>query len=117
MGSHIRFPNEICKKIKNLVDQHKEGHLRSEEIDSSFFITFLDYPNKESIPEDLSHEWRLTRRWFVGHAHLREDEFSIGTYDEAKMHFQNLDSLLYAAAASEIEQLRSIHEIVEEANR
>ena len=110
------IPNEICKKIKKLVDDHKEGRLRAEEIDSSFFTTFLDYPNKDSIPEDLSQEWRRARRWFVGHAHLREDEFSIETYDEAEMHFQNLNSLLYAAAASEIEQLRSIHEILEEAN-
>jgi len=111
------IPNEICKKIKKLVDDHKEGRLRAEEIDSSFFITFLDYPNKDSIPEDLSQEWRRARRWFVGHAHLREDEFSIETYDEAEMHFQNLNNLLYAAAASEIEQLRSIHEILDEANR
>ena len=41
------IPNEICKKIKKLVDDHKEGRLRAEEIDSSFFTTFLDYPNKE----------------------------------------------------------------------
>ena len=111
------IPNEICKKVKKLVDEHKEGRLRSEEIESSFFITFLDYPDKESIPQDLSQEWRRARRWFIGHAHLRENEFSIETYDEVEMHFQNLDSFLYAAAASELEQLRSIHEILEEANR
>ncbi len=110
------IPNEICKKIKKLVDDHKEGRLRAEEIDSSFFTTFLDYPHKDSIPEDLSQEWRRARRWFVGHAHLRENEFSIETYDEAEKHFQNLDNLLYAAAGSELEQLRSIHEILEEAN-
>lgn len=111
------IPNEICKKIKKLVDDHKEGRLRAEEIDSSFFTTFLDYPNKESIPEDLSQEWRRARSWFVGHAHLRRKQFSIRTYDEVEMHFQNLHSFLYAAAASEIDQLRSIHEILDETNR
>ena len=64
------IPNEICKKIKKLVDDHKEGRLRAEEIDSSFFTTFLDYPHKESIPEDLSQEWRRARRWFVGSCSL-----------------------------------------------
>ena len=111
------IPNEICKKIKKLVDDHKEGRLRAEDIDSSFFTTFLDYPDKESIPGDLSQEWRRARRWFVGHAHLRENEFSIETYDELEKHFQNLDNFLYNAAASEIELLRSIYEILDEANR
>ena len=111
------IPNEICKKVKILVDDHKEGRLRSKDIDSSFFTTFLDYPNKENIPENLSQEWRDARGWFIGHAHLRENEFSIETYDEVELHFHNFDNLLYAAAESEIEQLRSIHEILEEANR
>lgn len=111
------IPNEICKKIKTLIDEHREGRLRSEEIDSSFFTTFLDYPDKESIPQNLSQEWRRARRWFIGHAHLRENEFSIETYDEVEIYFRYLENLLYIAAASEIEQLRSIHEILDEANR
>ena len=111
------IPNEICKKIKTLIDEHIEGRLRAEEVDSSFFSTFLDYPDEESIPEDLSQEWEQAIKWFRGHAHLRENAFSIETYDEVEKHFQNLDSLLYAAAASEIEQLRNIHEILDEANR
>ncbi len=111
------IPNEICENIKKLVDEHKAGRLRAEEKGSSFFTTFLDYSNKESIPENLSQEWGDTNNWFVQHAHLREDEFSIETSDEVEKHFQNLDNLLYAAAASELEQLRSIHEILEETNQ
>ena len=37
--------------------------------------------------------------------------------NEVEMHFQYLDNLLYAAAASELEQLRSIHDILEKANQ
>ena len=110
------IPNEICQKVKKLVDEHRKGRLRAKDIDSSFFTTFLDYSNKESIREELSQEWKDARKWFVGHAHLREDEFSNETYDEVERHFQNLDDLLYAAAESDIEQLRSIHEILEETN-
>ena len=111
------IPNEICKNIKKLVDEHKAGRLRAEEKGSSFFTTFLDYANKESIPENLSQEWGDTSNWFIQHAHLREGKFSIETSDEVEMHFQNLDNLLYAAAASELEQLRSIHDILEKANQ
>ena len=50
------IPNEICKNIKKLIDEHTAGRLRSEETDSSFFITFLDYPDKESIPKNISQE-------------------------------------------------------------
>ena len=110
------IPNEICEKIIKLVDEHTEGRLRAEDIDSSFFTTFLDYRDKESIPENLSQEWRRARRWFVQHAHLREGEFEMSASDEVERHFQNLDNFLFAAAGSELEQLRSIHEILEEAN-
>ena len=110
------IPNEICEKIKKLVDEHKEGRLRSEDIDSSFFTTFLGYRDKENIPENLSQEWRRARRWFVEHAHLRKGEFEMQAPDEVERHFQNLDNFLFAAAGSELEQLRSIHEILEEAN-
>ena len=114
-NAHL-IPNAICKKIKKLVDEHTAGRLRAEDTNSSFFITFLDYPDKESIPEDLSQEWRNTIQWFRNHAHLREEEFETQASDEVKRHFQNLDNFLHAAADSELEQLRGIHEILEEAN-
>jgi hypothetical protein len=74
-GNGHLIPNEICKKIKDLVDEHKAGRLRAEEKSSLFFTTFLDYQDKESIPVHLSREWRNAIRWFLGHAHLREKEF------------------------------------------
>lgn len=114
-SGHV-IPNEVCKKIKNLVDEHTAGRLRAEDIDSSFFTTFLDYPDKESIPDNLSQEWRNARLWFLEHTHLSEDEFEIQASNEVERHFRNLDSFLYAAAGSELEQLRDIHEILEEAN-
>ena len=110
------IPDETCKKVKKLVDEHTTGRLKSEEAKSSFFITFLDYSDKESIPENLSQEWQHARDWFQAHAHLREDEFEIQASNEVVRHFRNLDSFLYAAASSELEQLRGIHEILEEAN-
>ena len=111
------IPNEICQKVKKLVDEHKEGRRIVEEKNTSFFTNFLDYPNKESIPENLSQEWRKAKRWFNGHAHLRENEFPVAASNEVELHFHNFDNLLYAAAESDIEQLRSIHEILEEANQ
>ena len=39
-NGHV-IPNEICKKIKNLVDEHTAGRLRAEDIDSSFFCHFF----------------------------------------------------------------------------
>ena len=111
------IPNEICQKVKKLVDEHKEGHRIAEEKNTSFFINFLGYPNEESIPENLSEEWRKAKQWFNGHAHLREDEFPIAASNEVELHFHNFDNLLYAAAETDIEQLRNIHEILEEANQ
>ena len=116
-GNGHPIPNEICKEIKDLVDEHKSGRLRAEEKGSLFFTTFLDYQDKESIPDNLSREWRNAIRWFLGHAHLREKEFEAHAPDEVERHFKNLDNFLYAAAGSEREQLRSIYEILEETNQ
>ena len=110
------IPNKVCKKIKKLIDEHTEGRMRAEETDSAFFMTFLDYPDKESIPDNLSQEWRDARRWFQAHAHLRENEFERQAFYEVERHFRNLESFLYNAASSELERLRSIHEILEETN-
>ena len=111
------IPNEICQNIKKLIDEHKEGRLRAEGKGSLFFTTFLGYSSKESIPENLSQEWLDTQDWFLSHAHSRKKGFSIETPDEIEKHFQYLDNHLYAAAETDIEQLRSIHEILEEANQ
>ena len=50
------------------------------------------------------------------HAHLRENEFEMEASSEVKKHFQTLDDVLYNAASSELERIRSINEILEETN-
>jgi len=47
------LPYDLCEKIKNLIDEHKAGRDRVEERDISFFTIFLNYPDRESIPENL----------------------------------------------------------------
>ena len=61
-------------------------------------------------------EWKNTREWFVGHAHLRDSAFEMEASAEVERHFRTLDDLLYTAASSELERIRSINEILEEAN-
>ena len=111
------IPNEICKKIKDLIDKHKEGRRIAEEKKNSFIIKYLDYTNKESIPDNLSQEWQRAKQWFNSHTHIRDDQFAIEAHNEVKLHFDNFDNFLYAAAATNIEQLRSLHEILEETNK
>ena len=110
------IPYGVCEKIKNLIDEHKAGRLRASEIGSFFFITFLDYAYAEEIPRNLLTEWLNTRDWFMGHAHLRDSAFEMEASTEVERHFQTLDDLLYNAASSELERIRSINEILEETN-
>lgn len=111
------IPYALCEKIKNLIDEHKAGRDRATEADSSFFITFLGYASQEEIPDHLSQEWRRAIKWFRTHAHLRVEPFDPATSYEVEQHFQTLSDFLYAAAGSDLEQLRGINEILEEANR
>ena len=109
-------PSEIWEKINKLIDEHKAGRLRVSEADSLFFTTFLDYPDRERIPENFLREWKATRDWFVAHAHLRQGEFEMEASSEVERHFRTLDNLLYVAASSEFERIRGIYEILEETN-
>ena len=110
------IPYEVCEQIQDLIDEHRAGRLRPSEAAILFFSNFLDYTYAEEIPPNLLMEWRDARRWFVRHAHLRYSEFGMDASTEVERHFQTLDDLLYNAASSELERIRSINEILEETN-
>ena len=110
------IPYAVCEKIQDLIDEHRAGRLRPSEAAVLFFASFLDYAYEEEIPRNLLTEWTNTRRWFMAHAHLRYSAFEMEASTEVERHFQTLDDLLYNAASSEFEQLRSLHEILEATN-
>ena len=110
------IPYEVCEQIQDLIDEHRAGRLRPSEAAILFFSNFLDYTYPEEIPRNLLTEWLNTKDWFMGHAHLRESAFEIEASTEVERHFQTLDDLLYNAASSELERIRSINEILEETN-
>ena len=110
------IPYEICSKIQDLIDEHRAGRLRPSEAAILFFSNFLDYAYPEEIPQNLLTEWLNTRDWFTGHAHLRDSAFEMDASTEVERHFQTLDDLLYNAASSELDRIRSIDEILEETN-
>lgn len=111
------IPYDTCQKVKNLIDEHKKGRLRSSEADNLFFATFLAYEDREKIPQNFIKEWNAAKEWFLAHAHLREKKFEKDAPSEVARHFQTLDGLLYVAASSEFERIKGIHEILEKTNR
>ena len=110
------IPYGICQKLKKLIDEHEAGSLRSEDAGSLFFSTFLDYSDRDKIPKNFLGDWKKAKNWFNGHAHLRKKDFAKNAPSEVARHFQTLDDLLYVAASSEFERIKSIDEILEETN-
>ena len=110
------IPHDTCQRIKHLIDEHEAGRIRSANADGLFFSTFLDYGDMAKIPPNFLREWKAAKRWFVGHAHLREGDFTDSVRSELERHFRTLDSLLYVAASSEYERIRGLDEILEETN-
>ena len=110
------IPYEVCAKIQDLIDRHRAGRLRASEAGILFFINFLDYADEAEIPRIFLTEWKDARQWFLAHAHLRDSEFEMEASVEVERHFQTLDDLLYNAASSELDRIRSIDEILEETN-
>lgn len=109
-------PFSVCKKIRSLISEHNAGRIRSSDADSLFFSTFLDYSDKDKIPENFLRDWSSTKRWFLKHAHLRKKDFDPNAESELFDNFNNLNSYLHVAASSQYERLRSLDEILENTN-
>jgi hypothetical protein len=110
------IPFGVCQSITSLIEDHKSGRLRSSEADGIFFSTFLDYTDKEKIPHNFLSEWKATKKWFLGHAHLREKSFRDETNTNLIQHFECLDGYLFIAASSQYERLKTLDEILDSAN-
>ena len=104
-----------------------------------FFTTFLNYPNKDIIPEHRVKAWRDAKKFLDKHAHSRKKDISPDAPVKLELHFRYLDNILYEAATNvirpspiicrKIKDLvdahkegrlraeRSIHEILEETNQ
>lgn len=111
------IPIEVCKQISALIDEHKSGRLRSSQVDALFFSTFLDYADKDKIPNNFLSEWKTAKDWFLKHAHLRNGPYETESANDVVMHFSCLDGYLYIAASSQYDRLKALNEILDETNQ
>ena len=111
------IPVDVCQKVSNLIEEHKSGRMRSSEANGLFFSTFLDYSDMKKIPSNFLSEWKVAKKWFLGHAHLRGSSFKDEINDDLEKHFSCLDGYLYIAASSQYDRLKELNEILEETNR
>ncbi len=111
------IPIEVCQKISTLIEEHKSGRLRNSGADGLLFSTFLDYSDKNKIPGNFLSEWKAAKKWFLGHAHLREKSFQANSDNDLVKHFNCLDSYLYIAASSQYERLKVLDEILDATNQ
>lgn len=111
------IPVDVCQRISTLIDEHKSGRMRSSEADGLFFSTFLDYSDKDKIPGNFLLEWKTAKKWFLGHAHLRNKPFRAETENDLVRHFNCLDGYLYIAASSQYDRLKALNEILDATNQ
>lgn len=111
------IPIDVCQKITTLIDDHTAGRVRSSEADGYFFSVFLDYSDMDKIPKSFISEWKNTKDWFLGHAHLRKKPFKSDTLTELEKHFKCLHGYLYIAANSQFNRMKEFDEILEETNQ
>ena len=116
IGKGHLIPTQVCQRISTLIDEHESGRIRSSEADGLFFSTFLDYSDRERIPDNFLSEWKSAKQWFLGHAHLRKKPFRAETDDDLAKHFKCLEGYLYIAATSQYERLKALNEILEATN-
>ena len=111
------IPNNLCRKIKELLDEHRADRDPSNQPDFLFFSTFLEYEDRERVPPNYFEEWKTARKWFLKHTHLRGGSYAEDAGEEVVRHFQTLDGLLRVAASSAFERLKGINEVLDETNQ
>ena len=109
------IPYDICEVVTDLIEKHREGQNRNQKNTDFFFDTFLGSSERDKIPN--IKKWKEAKDFFMGNAHLREKSFSGEVQYELKEHFETLEEFLYIAATSEYSRIRSLDEILEEANK
>lgn len=114
-GGHM-IPYGVCRKVHDLIAEHKEGRIRSSDSDGLFFTTFLDYPDCARIPANFLADWKAAKKWFLRYAHLRTQAYGANAAGEAAKYFSFLHDFLYVAASSEYQRIKEIDEILEETN-
>lgn len=107
---------DVCEMITDLIEKHKEGRRRNQESGELFISTFLDYTDKDR--ESVHKKWRQLQQFFVGCAHLREENLSDDLLSTIESSFRILeDEFLYIAAVRENSRLKTLDRILEETNK
>lgn len=114
-GDGHTIPYNVCARITNLIEKHKEGKSRNQRAGDFFFDTFLGHSDIDKTSN--LKKWNEARKFFLKTTHLREKGFSEEAPSKVKEHFETLEKFLYIAATSEYSRIRSLDEILEEANR
>ena len=114
--SHHEIPHTVCVMLQELIDEHREGRIRSAESNEVFFSTFLRYEDKDRIPGNFMREWKDARKWFEECTHIGKDTSMAEVETQTERFFLFLESMLHAAASSQYERIGGIDEILDETN-
>ena len=111
------IPYDACQIVQKLIDERKAARERNKGADVLFFSKFFDYDNHMRPPGNFLQQWKATKDWFLGRTHIPNEPYPDDASSEVRRHFETLHGLLYAAASSTFERLKSINEILEETNQ
>ena len=109
------IPYDVCDGVIELIREHKEGHQRSQGKGEFFLNTFLGDSDRDRITN--LRKWKEAKRFFVESAHLRAKTFAPDTLSKVEEYFKVLDEFLFIAATREYSRIRSLNEILQQANK
>ena len=113
-GEGYVISQDLSEMISKLIEENNEGSRRKQEAAELFFDMFLGSSKKDKGA--IRKQWNAVRDFFVGCAHLREDDFSDEVLSKIVENFRILEELLYIAAEREYSRIKTLDKILEEAN-
>ena len=113
-GEGYVISQELSVMITNLIEENKEGSRRKQEAAELFFDMFLGSSDKDK--DAIRKQWKGLGDFFIGCAHLREDDFSDEVLSKIVDNFKILEEFLYIAAEREYSRIKTLDNILEEAN-
>lgn len=109
------IPYHVCEMINSMIKAHQEGNIRSQRADDLFFNIFLGNPDKDKIPS--LKKWKVIKKYFEKHNHLREGAYTMDDVYKVECCFNILEEFLHIAAIREYSRMRTLDEILEQANK
>ncbi len=112
----LRIDHKVASMIDSLVKAHRESRQRPSNHELLFRFLMRKEPLQLKVHQRLIADFKKTRNWFMGRAHLRYDEVLQVDESELQTQFKNFEGMLHSVVSNFFIGKNELDEILRQAN-